>query len=116
MKSRLLIDILCTPKAGKGTVVDIPTTAERKLIGAIRLALKEYDQIAKPDGRRSNGKNVKSRRADPKKLDVGLEYIKEGFSIRSSAEMANISYGALWMAKQRATAAAAAEQCPPTKS
>lgn len=70
-------------------------TAERKLIGAIRKALKEYDRTVKPDGRRNNGKRV-----DPKAVAKGLKLMNSGMSIRRAAAVTGTSFGTLWKAQQ----------------
>jgi hypothetical protein len=73
------------------------TAAERKLIGAIRKAFKEYDRTVKPDGRRLNG----TKRVDPKALAKGVKLIRSGMSIRRASAVTGVSYTTLWYAKSK---------------
>jgi hypothetical protein len=76
-------------------------TPEREFIAAIRVALRDYDQKTGRDRRSQNGKLGGANRTDPKKLKKGLEFFGEGHSLRESARKAGVSYGALWIAKER---------------
>jgi hypothetical protein len=83
-------------------LVSQPATApEREFIRAVRLALREYDRKTGNDRRRLNGHGGGSNKTDPKKITKGLDLLDAGRSIRAAAAAAGLTYGALWLAKER---------------
>jgi hypothetical protein len=72
--------------------------AQRRFVAAVRMAIKEYDQVVRPDGRVKNGGPRKSWAT---RMDA-LHLLRQGLSIRKVAQATRTSFGFVWKLKEQA--------------